>query len=72
MCFSFLSSVETDSKIGIENNTMVADISSEIVNLIKTKLIVRDNINIEENQEANTFTMILTHKTFYQRKEILA
>ena len=41
----------------VKKKPSVADISSEVVNLIKTKLIAGDNINIEENQETNTFTI---------------
>ena len=41
----------------VKKKPSVADISSEVVNLIKTKLIAGNNINIEENQETNTFTI---------------
>lgn len=41
----------------VKKKSSVADISSEVVNLIKTKLIAGNNINIEENQETNTFTI---------------
>ena len=41
----------------VKKKPSVADISSEVVNLIKTKLIAGDNINIEENQETNTLTI---------------
>ena len=41
----------------VKKRPSVADISSEVVNLIKTKLVAGNNINIEENQETNTFTI---------------
>ena len=41
----------------VKKKPSVADISSEVVNLIKTKLVAGNNINIEENQETNTFTI---------------
>ena len=56
----------------VKKKPSVADISSEVVNLIKTKLIAGNNINIEENQETNTFTInAVIHKQEEGKKDLV-
>ena len=49
MCFSFLFSVETDSKIGIENNTMVAGGSTISINTVAWK--GGNLVNVKKSQD---------------------